>query len=91
MVLGYYNFYAEDLNNGDSILPFVGFLIFLAGVMVVVAGVVNFVLVWREFRLWYDASALEEKPDTALKKAKMKKYGIVIAVGVLMMAGSYLF
>lgn len=86
----YYNFYAEDLNNGDSILPFLGFLIFLAGVIVIVVGVVNFVLVWREFRLWYDASALEEKPDTGLKKKKMIKYGIVIAVGILMIAGSYL-
>lgn len=86
-----YNFYAEDLNNGESILPFLGFLIFLAGLIVIVWGTVNLISVWREFNLWYDASALEKKPDTALKKEKIKKYGIVIAAGVLMMALSYLF
>lgn len=85
------NFYSEDANNGDSILPFLGFLIFLGGVMVVLVGVVNFVLAWREFNLWYDASALENKPDKAEKKTKMKKYGIMIAVGVIMMICSYLF
>lgn len=86
-----FSFYAEDTNNGDSILPFIGFLIFLLGLIVIVLGVINFVSVWREFRLWYDASELEKKPDTALKKAKMIKYGIMILAGVLMMALSYLF
>lgn len=84
------NFYSEDVHNGDSILPFLGFLIFLGGVIVLLAGAVNFVLVWREFNLWYDASALEKKPDTALKKSKMKKYAVVMLIGILMMAGSYL-
>lgn len=86
-----YNFYAEDLNNGESILPFIGFLIFLLGIVVVVLGAVNLISVWREFRLWYDASALEEKPDRVMKKAKMRKYGIIIAVGILIVALSYLF
>lgn len=86
-----YNFYAEDLNNGESILPFIGFLIFLLGFVVAILGVINLISVWREFQLWYDASELEKKPDTALKKAKMKKYGIIIAAGVMMVALSYLF
>lgn len=85
------NFYSEEANNGDSILPFLGFLIFLGGIMVLLVGVVNFVLAWREFNLWYDASALEKKPDKAGKKTKMRKYGIMIAVGIVMIAGSYLF
>ncbi len=86
-----YNFYAEDLNNGESILPFIGFLIFLLGFVVAIVGVINLISVWREFQLWYDASDLEKKPDIAWKKAKMKKYGIIIAVGVMMVALSYLF
>lgn len=85
------NFYSEEANNGDTILPFLGFLIFLGGIMVLLVGVVKLVLVWREFDLWYDASALEKKPDKAGKKVKMRKYVIMIAVGIVMIAGSYLF
>lgn len=87
----YYNFYSEDVNNGESILPFLGFLLFLAGIVVIIVGVVNFVLAWREFDLWYDASKLEEKPDLSLKKSRMKKNGLIIVVGVVMMGVSYLF
>lgn len=85
------NFYSEETNNSDSILPFLGFLLFLGGIILLLVGVVNFVLAWREFNLWYDASALEKKPDKAEKKNKMRKYGIVIAIGIVMIAGSYLF
>lgn len=85
------NFYSEEANNGDSIIPFLGFLTFLGGLLLLLFGVVNFVLAWREFDLWYDSSALDKKPDKKEKKVKMRKYGIMIVIGILMMGGSYLF
>lgn len=85
------NFYSEDDYQGDSIWPFIGFWIFIAGILLIVYGIVNLVSVWREFRIFYDSSALMEKPDPELKKKKMIKYSIIIGVGVLMIVGSYLF
>lgn len=91
MILQNINFYSEDANQGDSMWPFFGFCVFLVGIMVVLYGVVNLVSAWREFNIFYDASALQEKPDRKLKKDKMVKYGIITAVGVFMIIVSYLF
>ncbi|MDD6571285.1 MAG: hypothetical protein PUF12_02735 [Thermoflexaceae bacterium] len=82
------NFYDEEANQGDSIWPFIGFWLFIAGVMLVLYGTVNLISAWRDFRIFYDSSAMEEKPDRELKKKQMKKYGIVIVVGVVLIIGT---
>lgn len=85
------NLYAEEemLAEG-SIVPFLMFCLFFAGTIVVIYGAVNLFTEWRDFRIFYDAQALEEKPDIQLKKKKMKKYAIVIGVGVVLILASYL-
>lgn len=85
------NFYDEEAYQGDSIWPFIGFWIFIAGVIMVIYGTVNLISVWRDFRLFYDSSAMEEKPDLKLKKKQMIKYGLFIAAGVVMIIGTRFF
>lgn len=83
------NFYAEDANQGESIWPFINFCVFLAGIIVMVYGIINFISVWREFRLYYDAGAVEEKPDMTSKKKQMIKYGIITGVGLVVTIATF--
>lgn len=85
------NFYEEDTNQGESFWPFIGFWIFIAGVMVILYGVVSLVTERRDFRIFYDASASKEDEDITLKKKKMKKYAWTIAAGVVLVVVSYFF
>lgn len=85
------NFYSEEEYQGESVWPFIGFWIFIAGIVVIVYAVINLITTWREFKIFYDASALLEKPDPELKKKKIIKYSILIVVGILMIVASYLF
>lgn len=82
------NFYDEEANQGDSIWPFIGFWLFIAGVMMVLYGTVNFISTWRGFRIFYDSSAVGEKPDQETKKKQMKKYGFIIVIGIILIIGT---
>lgn len=85
------NFYDEETYQGQSILPFINFWVFLGGFVLAIWGIVNYIVIWREFRLFYDTSALEEKPDLEIKKTRLKKAKIQIAVGVGLVILSYVF
>lgn len=82
--------FEEEIAENGNIVPFLMFCVFLVGILVIVVGAVNLFTEWREFRIFYDATALEEKPDAELKKKKMIKHGIVIAVGIVLIIISYL-
>ena len=85
------NFYDETVNQGDSVLPFLAFCLFVAGVGFIIVGVVNIVSIWRDFRLFYDKSAIEEKPDNSAKKKKMFRYIIYVAIGIILVIGTRIF
>ncbi|MGN0160271.1 MAG: hypothetical protein ACI4AQ_02655 [Lachnospiraceae bacterium] len=85
------NFYDEEAHQGDSILPFLNFWMFFGGFLLMIWGIVNCVAIHREFRIFYDSAALEEKPDLELKKKKMKKAKIQIGVGIGLIILSYVF
>lgn len=79
------NVYDEEAYMGDSILPFIGFCLFVAALVIIFLAVVNLISVWRDFRIFYDAAALDEKPDASEKKQKMKKYIIMAVVGIVLL------
>lgn len=83
------NFYAEDENAGGSIIPFFGFLVFLAGVMIVFIAAINLLTIWRDFKSFYDDAAGTQVTDKEEKKKKMIKQGVLIGVGVVMIVISH--
>lgn len=85
------NFYDEDAHQGDTVWPMMAFLLYLAGIIVTLVGVVNLICEWREFRLFYDASAANEKPAPELKKQRMKKHVVKIIAGILMIIAGTLY
>lgn len=85
------NFYSEDEYQGDSILPFIGFWIFILGVLLILIGAVNYLTEKRDFKIFYDAQSLEEKPDMELKKKKLRKGIIMMVVGLILVIGTRIF
>ena len=81
----------ETAEETGSIWPFVGFMILLLGLIVTFFSIVSFVTAWREFAIFYNASALEEKPDIDAKKRKMVKYCVFATIGVMLIIVSNLF
>lgn len=85
------NFYAEDEYQGDSIMPFIGFWLFILGVLLILIGAVNYITEKRDFKIFYDAKSLEEKPDMELKKKKLRKGIIMMVVGLILVIGTRIF
>lgn len=78
------NIYDEEANGGTSVMPFLGFVLLVASIVIIIMAVANIATISRDFRLFYDRSALDEKPDPVEKKRKLKKHFIILIVGVVL-------
>ena len=96
------DFYDSESYAGDSIVPFLGFMLFLIGLVVVIVGTATYLTAKHNFNIFYDQRDVkityqeqqmtdDEKARVANEKLeKDKKRGrIVIIVGVVMMIGSF--
>jgi Ca2+/H+ antiporter len=79
------NIYDEEANAGGSMVPFLGFCLFVASIIIVFLSIVNIVTVKREFKLFYDSSELDKKPDQTEKKKSLKKNAIILSAGIVLM------
>lgn len=89
MVLGDIDFYDSETYAGDSYLPFLGFLIFFAGMMVVFVGAMKLSNAKKQWNLFYDQR--DRKDLTSPKYVKESKIAkILIAVGIVLMLASFI-
>ncbi|MFQ7395608.1 MAG: DUF3899 domain-containing protein [Lachnospira eligens] len=97
--MDYYN--SED-HAGTSYLPFIGFMLFLAGIVVIIVGLATYLTAKHNFNIFFDARDVrityEEQimPDDEKarlnneKLAKDKKKGkIIIIIGVVLVIASF--
>ena len=97
--MDYYN--SED-HAGTSYLPFIGFMLFLAGIVVIIVGLATYLTAKHNFNIFSDARDVrityEEQimPDDGRarlnneKLAKDKKKGkIIIIIGVVLVIASF--
>lgn len=88
-IAGQIDFYDSEAHAGDSILPFVGFMMFLFGLVAAFIGFVKINNAKRQWNLFYD---YRDKKDLAQDKyVKEKKIGTIILVaGIALLVGSFL-
>lgn len=79
------NIYDEEAFAGSSVIPFLGFCLFVVSIMIVFLSVVNIVTIKRDFKIFYDSSELAKKPDDKDKKRKIKKNVIILITGIILM------
>lgn len=96
------DFYNNEDYAGDSILPFMGFMMFLIGLVVVIVGAAiyftakhNFNIFYdtRDVKITYDEQMLSDdekaaKNNEKLKKDK-KKGRIIMIIGAVLMIASF--
>lgn len=82
------DFYDSESHQGDSYMPFIGFVVFLIGLVVLFLGVVRLTSAKRQFNIFFDQ---RDKQDyTEEKYKKEKNIGIIMIIaGAVMMVGSY--
>lgn len=85
---GQIDFYDSETHAGDSYWPFIGFMAFLLGFVLIFIGSVKVISAKRQFNIFYDQR--DRQDFTQEKYAKEKKAGtIMIGIGVVMMIGSF--
>lgn len=89
-VLGYIAYIAADVdfyniegNSGDSYLPFVGFMLFLIGLVVIFMGFSKYLTAKKNFNLFYD-----QRDSVNIDKATNQKNK---NAGIIMMAAGLMF
>ena len=96
------DFYNSEDHAGTSYLPFIGFMLFLAGLVVIIVGLATYLTAKHNFNIFFDARDVrmtyEEQimPDDEKarlnneKLAKDKKRGkIVIIIGIVLAVSSF--
>jgi hypothetical protein len=85
------DFYESETAQAASIWPFVGFLVLIAGICVIVYGIVKMVAVWNRYRMDYIGAPSDEKPDTQLLKKNLLKKGLIVIAGVILFIAANFF
>ena len=57
------DFYNNEAYAGNSILPFMGFMMFLIGLVVVIVGAATYFTAKRNFNIFYDTATTEIYTD----------------------------
>ena len=85
------DFYESEVVETASIWPFIGFLVLIAGIVVIVYGIVRMVGVWNKYRMDYIAAKTDEKPDKKQRKEDLQKKGIIVIFGIILFIASNFF
>lgn len=84
-----WNSYDMDQHRGTSYLPFIGFMVFLAGMVVVIVGAAKYFTAKRQFNLFYDKrDSVDMNPARQERDKKVGK--ILMIIGVIMMVLSFI-
>lgn len=81
--------YDETANQGDSIWPFISFVLFAIGIMLVFIGVVKLSTAKREWSLFYDRRDSVAKSDKVSKNKSVKVAWATIAIGLIVFIASF--
>ena len=95
------DFYNSEEHAGTSYLPFIGFMLFLAGIVVIIVGLATYLTAHnfniffdaRDVRMTYEEQIMPDDEKARLnneKLAKDKKKGkIIIIIGVVLVIASF--
>ena len=94
------DFYNSEEHAGTSYLPFIGFMLFLAGIVVIIVGLATYLTAKHNFNIFFDARDVRMTYDEQImpekarlnneKLAKDKKKGkIIIIIGVVLVIASF--
>ena len=83
------DFYNSEEHAGTSYLPFIGFMLFLAGIVVIIVGLATYLTAKHNFNIFFDARDEKARLNNE-KLAKDKKKGkIIIIIGVVLVIASF--
>ena len=89
MISGDIDFYDAESHAGASFKPFIGFMIFFAGMMVLFIGIVKLSNAKKQWNLFYDDRDKKNLSDP--RYVKERKTGkIMIIAGIVMMLASFI-
>lgn len=80
------NFYDNETHQGDSVLPFVGFMVVLAALIVVLVGATKYFTAKHEFYLFYDERDKKNLDDKKYVKSKQTGKIMMIVGAVIILA-----
>lgn len=89
MMAGEVDFYDSESYAGTSYKPFIGFMIFFIGLVVLIAGIVNVNTAKHQWNLFYDQR--DKMHFDEPKYAAQRRRGIIMIVaGIVMMLASFI-
>ena len=89
VISGDIDFYDAEAHAGTSYKPFIGFMIFFAGLMVLFIGIIKLGNAKKQWNLFYDDRDKKNLSDPQyVKERKIGK--ILIIAGVVMMLASFI-
>ncbi|MDO5382762.1 MAG: hypothetical protein Q4F06_08630 [Eubacteriales bacterium] len=83
------DFYNIEGNMGDSYLPFIGFILFLFGMVLTAMGIVGYISLRKNFNIFFDKRDSVDISKEKYEKDK-KKDIIMIVVGIVLMVASFI-
>lgn len=83
------DFYNSEEYAGDSFLPFIGFMLFLIGIVAIFIGAIKIIAAKREFHMFFDRR--NEVEISKLKNKKNIKIGVaLVVVGAILTIVSFI-